>query len=105
MDGTQCCRYLRPPYCLQSAWSWATLAVAILLGGFALALLASALAACARRPPGAEAPAAPVRATATEGQAFECRPQAEEMYQASNVPKRSFKGIAIRMVTICNNRQ
>lgn len=81
MDGTQCCSVLRPPYCLQAQWSWATLAVAILLGSFLLALLASAVAACCRRPPRSQAPQAAVAATATEGQAFEVRPQAEEMYQ------------------------
>ncbi|CAK9059956.1 unnamed protein product [Durusdinium trenchii] len=59
MDGSQCCELLRPPYCLQAQWSWATLAVAILLGGSFLALISSLIAALTAKAPRPAARAAP----------------------------------------------
>eukprot|EP00913_Durusdinium_trenchii_P003777 g3498.t1 len=56
MDGSQCCELLRPPYCLQAQWSWATLAVAILLGGSFLALISSLIAALTAKAPRPAAP-------------------------------------------------
>lgn len=80
MDGTQCCSLLRPPYCLQSTWSWATLAVAILLGGSFLALLGSVIATLTVRKVARDSAGqmpSPLPETPQELR----WPQTEEMYQ------------------------
>ncbi|CAJ1393426.1 unnamed protein product [Effrenium voratum] len=79
MDGSQCCDLLRPPYCLQSQWSWSTLAVAILIGGTLIALLTSVLASLTARAPARGTKPLPAQSQVPEpGKAAT---KVEELYQ------------------------